>query len=336
MLAIGALYFVPLSRAHGKLTFGESGAYNYLVNVDRAGPGLGWYLENPGEGSGSPVHRPEKIFSSPRAYAFSYPSLVTHPLRFDPSEWMHGLRPRVAFKRQVGEAYANIVYLCRYFVPLSGVIAGILLIAVLGPRTRVRERFRDAWPVLLIGIAGCAMYIPVHLEGRYVGAFLVLFFCALLSCFTELPAKATPRMTAVAVALILTMLLLRPAAQLYSESITLRHQGNEDALAADELHRLGIRDGDHVGRVSSRLNDLGVERLSRTEVVAEIDFTQAKRFWAAPVETQHRALHALASRGAKVVIATQPQLKDDNRPDWKRLAATQYWVWIPSDSASVQ
>jgi hypothetical protein len=336
VLAIGSLYFVPLSRAHGKLTFGESGAYNYLVNVDRAGPGFGWYLENAGAGSGSPAHPPAQIFSSPRAYAFGYGSLVTHPLRFDPSEWMQGLRPRIAVKRQAGEAYVNFLYLCRYFVPLSGVIAGILLIAALGPRTRVRDRFRHAWPVLFIGIAGCAMYIPVHLEGRYVGAFLVLFFCALLGCFPDLPRKATPRMTAVALALILAMLLLRPAAKLYSESADLRHQGNEDALAADELHRLGVEAGDHVGRVSSRLNDLAVERLSRTEVVAEIDFTQAKHFWTAPVETQHQALQALASRGAKVVIATQPQLKDDNRPDWKRLAGTQYWAWFPSGPAGVQ
>jgi len=333
MAIVGALYFVPLSRAQGKPTFGESGAYNYLVNVDRAGPGLGWYLESPGKGSGRPLRPPKQVFSSPGAYAFTHKSFVTHPLRFDPSEWMQGMRPRFNLRRQVGEAYSNFLYLCRYFVALSGMIAGILLVAVFGPKTGVRERFRHTWPVLLIGIAGCAMYIPVHLEGRYIGAFLVLFFCALLSCFPYLPRKASRGMTALSVGVIVALLLLRPGVRLYSQSMALGHQRNEDALAAAELHRLGIEAGDHVGRVSPRVNDLAIERIARVEVVAEVDFTQTKSFWTAPIERQHQALQALASGGAKAVIATQPELSDANKADWTQLAATRYWVWFPSGSA---
>jgi hypothetical protein len=46
IMMIGSLYFVPLSRARGHLTLGESSTFNYLVHVDRARPS--WYLQDPG------------------------------------------------------------------------------------------------------------------------------------------------------------------------------------------------------------------------------------------------------------------------------------------------
>jgi hypothetical protein len=48
MMVISGLYFVPLSRARGRLTLGESGAFNYLLHVDLARPA--WYLQDPGGG----------------------------------------------------------------------------------------------------------------------------------------------------------------------------------------------------------------------------------------------------------------------------------------------
>ena len=71
ILLIGSLYFVPLSHLRGRFTLGDSGAYNYLVNVDRAGPGKGWYLENPGKGTGTFLHPPQRIFQSPPVLRFS-------------------------------------------------------------------------------------------------------------------------------------------------------------------------------------------------------------------------------------------------------------------------
>jgi len=94
-----SLYFVPLSMARGHCTLGESGKFNYLTNVNRAQPL--WYLQTPGDGIGQFLHPPEKIFSSPPAYAFPVAPLVTHPLRFDPSIWVVGAKPRFLLKDQM-------------------------------------------------------------------------------------------------------------------------------------------------------------------------------------------------------------------------------------------
>src|SRR5262249_39293531 len=131
---IGSLYFVPLSRAVGKPTLGRSGAYNYLVHVDRAGSGEGWYMENPGKGTGEFSHPPTRLWSSLPAYAFDYPAPVTHPLRFDPSYWMEGVQPRFSLKRQIGETYASLIDLCRSLRWLSGVVLLISMMFVLGQR----------------------------------------------------------------------------------------------------------------------------------------------------------------------------------------------------------
>ena len=79
VLAIGSLYFGPLSRLSGRFTLGESGAYNYLVHVDRAGPGHGWYLEDSGQGVGVFQLRRCEFRNAPRVCVWHKPSGHTPP-----------------------------------------------------------------------------------------------------------------------------------------------------------------------------------------------------------------------------------------------------------------
>jgi hypothetical protein len=46
--------------------------------------------------------------------------------------------------------------------------------------------------------------------------------------------------------------------------------GNADAEAAAELANLGIKPGDNVARISPNVTALGIERILRVEVVAEV------------------------------------------------------------------
>jgi hypothetical protein len=330
VFVIGSLYFVPLSRAVGKITLGETGAYNYLVHVDRAGPGHGWYLENPGKGSGTFAHPPLRIFSSPPAYAFGQESLVTHPLRFDPAWWMDGVRPRIDLKRQIGESYAGLIDLGRSLRWLLPVVAFAVFVSLYDSGHERLQRLRRMWPIFLLAIAGCGMYSLVHVEARYVAAFLVMFCCAALAALQEWPRRIGPRILTAVTAVIVASLLLPPALNLYSKYFEYGRSRNTDALAAAELQSLGIRAGDHVGRISSLVTDLSIERIAHVEVVAEVDFGFAKDFWTAPIETQRHILSLFTANGAKAVIATRPELTDTNRREWEQLASSQYWVWLPS------
>jgi hypothetical protein len=327
---IGSLYFIPLSRAVGRFTLGETGAYNYLVHVDRAGPGQGWYLENPGKGSGTFTHPPLRVFSSPPAYAFGQDELVTHPLRFDPAWWMEGVKPRIAVKRQIGESYASLIDLCRSLRWLVPVVLFVLLMGLAGPKCERLQGLQRVWPIFLLAIAGCGMYSLIHVEARYVAAFLVMFWCAALVPLQEWPRRIGPRILTAVTLVIVVSLLLPSALNTYSRNFEFGRSRNTEALAAAELNSLGIHPGDHVARISSSVTDLTIERVARVEVAAEVDFMFANSFWTSPIETQRRILDLFKANGAKAVIATRPQLTDVNRSEWQQLASGPYWIWSPS------
>ncbi|PYV82041.1 MAG: hypothetical protein DMG93_13315 [Acidobacteria bacterium] len=319
---------LPISVLMLAISFGESGAYNYLVNVDRAGPGYGWYLQNPGKAVGTFLHPPNQIFQSPPVYAFGQPSLVTHPLRFDPSEWMAGVRPRFALKRQIGEIYSDIIDLAKSVRGLILLFIALLLLTFTIDRKAVIRGIARAWPIWLIAIAACAMYVLVHVESRYVGTFFVLILCSIVFALVESFRALNRNLLFIGTIALVVSFLVPVIHRDYVEYQRAGRGPNHDALAAATLRDLGIQAGDHIARISPLVTDLGPERIGRLEVVAEVDFTHANEFWSAPVQVQEQILSLFASHGAKAVIATRRDSTEPSASGWKHLSG-KYWVWLP-------
>jgi hypothetical protein len=327
VFAIGSLYFVPLSIKRGRLTLGQSGEFNYFMHVDRGGPP--WYMQEPGHGSGAFTHPPLKVYSSPPAYFFGRAELVTHPLRFDPSEWMDGVHARFNFRRQVGESLDNIRELAIAMRALLPMLMALLLGIFLVPGNRSLYKLEATWPLLLIGVAGSAMYVAVHLEARYIGAFVALFFCGLLYAPFELPRSLNRNLLLIC-GIVIAAACLVPA--LVQTWVHYQRHGREPdflSLAAVELQSLGIRPGDRVARISPFAYDLAVARAAQVEIVAEVDLKRVKEFWDAPLATQNEILRIFSSLGAKAVVATVPQLTPVNQSEWRHLGTGQEWVWFP-------
>jgi hypothetical protein len=327
MMVMGGLYFIPLSRARGHLTLGESSGFNYLVDVDLARPG--WYLQDAGRGRGSFSHSPERIFSSPPAYAFELPYTVTHPLRFDPSSWIQGVRARFLLRRQFATFVNNFLH-NRQVLLVLGVATCITFI--MAYRSRGRDEislFRGTWPIWVIGLAGCCMYALLHIEARYVAAFLVLFWCGMIFSI-RFPHRVSPYAVTVITLAVAASLLLPMSRLIYLRYSQGMGKINADGVAATELERLGIHPGDQVARISALGSDLGIERIVRAEVIAEVDLDHAVEFWISPITTQQALLQIFAGRGVKAVIATSPRLTAENQSEWNRLGSTQYWVWRPT------
>lgn len=330
-LVIASAYFVPLSLERGKLTLGESGVYNYLIHVGRTQI-FSWYPTNSDPGSGVFQHPATQIFSSPPAYAFAAGPFATYPLRFEPSWWLAGIKPQFSLHRQLRATYANYIELRRAARPLVPLIVGLIVLAFFVSRNRTLLAVRTTWPVALLGIAGFAMYLVVHVEPRYTGAFFVLFMSAALSVVLEVRRPATRAVTAMLTPVIIAMLLIPLASRTYAAYRASAGSLDQDSVAAAKLAALGIHPGDQVGRISSILTDFGVERVARVEISTEVDFTRTNEFWSASRETQNQVLDAMAAHGAKAVIATQPQLNRVNQSDWIHLGATDYWAWQPGSS----
>lgn len=326
MFLIGCVYFVPLSLQRGHFTLGEAGRSVYIVNVDQASPH--WYLQSIGSAKGAFLHPPQKIFSDPPAYAFAFPFVVTEPLRYDASFWLAGVRPHLAFSREAAAIKLSIRTFAKLFRELGIVLGTMLVLAFLcESRKQIFAALLRAWPVWLIGVVGCLMYAVIVVEPRYVTAFLTLF-CVGMLVGLPVPAELSRKIAQLAVIATVALLLLPVAHRAYAHSST---QTNESFEAAQALQRLGIKAGDPVARIGAGNADISVERILRTEIVAEVDKDRSADFWKAPFATQQALLDTFASRGVKVVIATSPILNSDNQAEWIHLGKTQYWAWRPAN-----
>ena len=68
------------------------------------------------------------------------------------------------------------------------------------------------------------MYALVHLEGRYVGAFLVLFVCSIIAVSLEIRNVFNRELFTTTVILASSTLLLSPVLTTYSQSIPEREE----------------------------------------------------------------------------------------------------------------
>jgi hypothetical protein len=168
----------------------------------------------------------------------------------------------------------------------------------------------------------------VHVEPRYIAAFLALFWFGIFLGF-PLPRQTASRAALLIVLAMVFAFLFPMARRTYAERVQFPHS-NADAQAAQVLAGMGIQPGDAVARISPLVSDYGMERVLRVTIVAEVDYAYAAQFWTAPIATQQDLLGAFAARGVKAVIATSPRLSPENQSEWTRLGSTQYWVWRPS------
>ena len=324
MSMIGCVYFVPLSLSRGHLTLGEAGRSVYTVNVDQASPH--WYLQSIGSATGSFLHPPQRIFADPPAYAFPFPIRVTEPLRFDQSYWLAGVHPHLDVRREIAAIKLSVHTFVKLFRELFVVLGLILVFLILSKgKQQLLHGLTRAWPVWLVGLAGCLMYAVVVVEPRYVTAFLTLV-CIGILVGLPVPARFSRGITLVVVIATTFVLLAPVAVRVYAAKAPSK---NESLEAAEVLEGLGIKAGDTVARISAGNADLTVERVLRVEIVAEVDHNRSADFWRSPVATQVSLLQQFASHGAKAVIASSPELNAENQSQWIHLGSTHYWVWRP-------
>ncbi len=249
----------------------------------------------------------------------------------DLSYWTEGARPHFVLKRQLGACLSNLRYLTELQVrQLAPVLVAVLVLVLLAWKAGRLSRLKATWPIWVIGIVGCMPYVPMHVESRYVTEFIALVWIGIvLGLGGSVPVSRKSVM--VCTVLVCVPLMLVPMRQIYLKRENVNRQ-NEDAQAAVELAELGVRPGDKVARISPMVVDLGIERIARVEITAEVDHALAREFWAASLSTQDSLLHLFASRGAKAVIATIQEPDKENHPGWLRLGCTKYWVWFPKQS----
>ncbi len=169
---------VLLSRAAGRLTFGDTGrlTYAWFVN-NRDAPSLG------GVPMGARTARTDAIL--PRS-GVTGDAPGTDPMWFDPERWSGGLRPQFDLNDQM----ASLLKSGRFYVEnLAPFLFLILLIAVAPAESR-RDAWRRGWIVLVPAAAGMFGYAMVLVTARY---FMPFALAGTLVLLATLPAPRRVR-----------------------------------------------------------------------------------------------------------------------------------------------
>jgi hypothetical protein len=339
-------YCAALSWALGRPTIGEASSLNYAFHVNRLPHWMGW--QGGPVPQGNPIHPLPLAQTNPPVFLFPEPFHVTYPPNYALVYWYDGyhrfFRPANALRAFAQNLHA-LEAILHENAPLTLALILGAAIFLANQRRRGIRAMLHAWPFFLPALLGVAVYLQVHIEGRYIAGFLaVLAMLPFLA--TDLRSLSPRRRT-----LLLLILLTGSAANLATHLRTpLRlalHAANTEASPqwklARALQQLGLQPGDRVASVSSqnviRCTWAYAARLHIVAALGNDAFdpqSQAQdlqHFFADPA-TQNQILALFRQAGARAVVA--PNLPPSIAPasPWRHVPQTNAWVLLLEPSPS--
>lgn len=326
-LVVASPFIFVLSKAKGRLTYGDTGRLNYAALVNPSSPDVHWQGEP--QGSGTPVHPTRKILENPDVFEFAQPILGTYPPWDDPSYWNEGVKAVFELRAQLRVLVKSAFTYEKLLISESGLLAGILIFVFMGGKP-TRKAIVVNWPLLAIAVFGIGLYSLVLVLPRYVGGSIAVLWLALFAGVRLPNNERSLRMSKSVVAAVATTVLFSAVAHMaeteYGAHIVTKYPSATDQIkAAVALQNLGL----HAGGEMAVIGDGGTNhwaRLGRFRIVAES--VLAEGFWACPPERRELAYETFHRAGAKAVVAWSPaSVSLDSR--WTRLGGTQYYVLLP-------
>lgn len=327
-LLIAIPFIFAISRAKGRLTFGDSGRLNYVWIVDAD------------SGNGGSKHPKRKIFDAPPIYEFGHPVGGTYPPQYDPPYWHEGsvghfnLRGQLKALEGNAEAFFELFHMrgVQY-----GLFVGFLSLYLMSRRGwRLLYDLAPCWCLILPALAGLGIYSPLFVQGRYVAPFLVLLWLGLFSGVRLPFDRESQRLITCVMIVLIAMMVVTVTASSGREARLTAHDllvgedtsANETWQVAEGLHQMGFAPGDKVAYIGTSIGAYWAH-LAGIRIVADIATPDADSFWAADASVKNRAIEALQRTGAKAIVAvTPPACADLN--GWRRIGNTGYYAYLLS------
>jgi hypothetical protein len=334
-LLIASPFVTALSKAKGRLTFGEAAKLNPRY--------AHWQGEVPG--SGTPKHPTRRIFDGVAIYEFRAPIKGTYPPWYDPSYWYEGITPHFNLKMQIralvltAKTYSDLIGLNMQCCLIVAFLT--LLLYIDGRQQLALRKMAIQWYLLIPGIAALGMYSFVHLEGRFIGPFVTILWIGAFSSVHLVENQGSEKLViCVSIAISIGMLISISSLsgeKLYSRLLALRQYGNDIHLhwkIADSLDQMGVKPGDEVAFIGG--SDFAYAaywaRLARVRIIAEILPRDAPDFWGADNLVASRVIKTFARIGAKAIVAEKVSAWSsacDPTKGWQRIGNTDNCLIFP-------
>jgi hypothetical protein len=338
-LLIAGPYIAVLSIAKGGLTFGDTGKLMYAWHVNGV-PHPHWQGEV--LGAGTPKHPSRKIFESPPIYEFGRAYGGTYPVSYDPSYWYEGVMPHFELRGQIRVLLSSMeYYFDLFFRQQGGLIVCVLILYFLRKRVPTNlHKILQASGLAILALVAFGVFALVHVQSRYIGAFVVLLWADLLGA-VRLPAvQESRRLLSYVGAIMLSSLLVNIIAFNLEGFRDLTGLGKVNQLTssqkarrpswpgevAEELYRLGIQSGDKVAVIGYAF-DSSWARLARVQIGAEMFDWEADPFWLGGPSVQFEVFRAFAGTGARAIVAERvPSYV--TATGWHRVGNSNYYIYV--------
>lgn len=302
-VALSAPLVLALSRAQGHVTFGESGRLNYAWYVLGNGFQRNW--QGGTDEMGFAEHPTRELLASPPVYEFAGPIEGTYPVWLDPVYWHEGIRTDFSPGKQLAIVAKHLGEYGLLFAGLSGLLAVVLVTAFAGGRLSAYAREVRAYGGILVPPMGAlAMYTLVHVEPRFLGAYVIIIGVALLASL-RLPGGPWSGRLFEGLAAAFVLVCLIPAMWFVTRAVArdfLRADDvRQEVYVGEALSGLGMAPGAPIATVGFGAE--GWARLGRVRVIAEVPWGAGYAYWTADPQTADHVLTLFRSAGARLALA---------------------------------
>jgi hypothetical protein len=337
-LLIAGPYLAVLSSAKGRLTYGDAGKLMYAWYVNGV-PQPHWQGEV--GGAGMPAHPSVKVFESPPIYEFATPIGGTYPVSYNPVYWYEGVAPHFEWRGQIRVLLSSLeYYFDLFFRQQGGLIIGVLILyfSMRKRRPITMQNILQGWALTILALLAFGMYALVHVQPRYIGAFVVLLWADLFARVSLQASQKSQRLLAFTGAVIASFILMNIMAFNLRGFVRLDRTLNQAPSSqqpgrpswpgevAEALHQLRVQPGDKVAVIGYAYDSFWA-RLARVKIVAEMFDWQAGPFWLGEPSLQAKALQAFANTGARAVVAERVPAYA-HPTSWHRVRNSNYYIYL--------
>jgi hypothetical protein len=321
MLLIASSLIGPLSYRLGRFTYGELGKLAYAHFIS---------------GTGDPSHG-ILLNRRPSTFLYRYEIPCTWPGGFDICYWEKGLRPKLDPTAHLKVVAANISAVATQNPWILAVVAWFVFMTWFGSFSPGQLRDPSFFYVLIIpSAAGMAFYCLIHMEPRYIAAYVFLGFTAMVSGLRYPGGHAGKnRIMSVISWLLLCFFIATMAHSLMDQSTRDLYslpgkQSYRDAFLDQKrlvalLQTKGLGKGEEVAIVGCPPTYWA--RMAGVRIVGEV--YDKDEYLTSTKQERISAVKALKKSGIKALIGKDSRFKDFTSEGWEHVAGTtDYFVFF--------